>query len=258
MLDILIAVLIVCVTLVTAYLGVHVTLHPPDTVTSKRWYKVGFFLCGLIGCCLVAIQTWRNGKTQGEIIKILTHTDTTTEQISKNTKQPPQVTITNPQVVIKPDPSLAIPKGSMQVSKWLPYPTNGTPIGVHVHILNTWPTPKGLAITQASAPILLSDINTFDGIARAEDNIWGFLIETLKNRPIDIIEIPNNTDQAIHIDLPDDTKKLIESGSYGAVVAIAGRNSKGAVVFEACAFLTEHPNEVMLCNKHNRIASKID
>ena len=48
-----------------AYLGVHVTLHPPnESPRAQRLYKVGFIICGLLTVVLVVVQGFRNNKSQ--------------------------------------------------------------------------------------------------------------------------------------------------------------------------------------------------
>lgn len=62
--DIAIAVFIALFTCGLAYMGVHVTLHPPDTDKAKWWWKIGFGLVAAAICVLVFIQTRRNGNQQ--------------------------------------------------------------------------------------------------------------------------------------------------------------------------------------------------
>jgi hypothetical protein len=65
MLDIFISASLAALTMVMAYLGVHVTLHPPnESPRAQRWYKIGFFLCGIAAVSLVITQDIRANKTQ--------------------------------------------------------------------------------------------------------------------------------------------------------------------------------------------------
>ena len=99
MLDIGIAVAIALLLAVTAYLGTHLTMHPAETPRQKFWYKTGFAVCGLVGCALIGVQTWRNNQTQDDLRGRLS-------RIEKNTKTPPSVQVTNnvpaPQIVFPP------------------------------------------------------------------------------------------------------------------------------------------------------------
>lgn len=88
MLDIGIAVAIALLLSVTAYLGTHLTMHPAETPREKFWYKTGFAVCGLVGCALIGVQTWRNSQTQDDLRGRLS-------RIEKNTKTPPSVQVTN-------------------------------------------------------------------------------------------------------------------------------------------------------------------
>jgi len=99
MVDISIAVLLGIITLATAYLGVHVTLHPTEEPRQKLKFKLGFIGCSLIACVLIGVQTYRNGETQHALqvkIENLPKTITATfEQYVKNTSPPP-VSVTIP------------------------------------------------------------------------------------------------------------------------------------------------------------------
>src|SRR5438128_9153360 len=63
--DIVISVALAVVSIAMAYLGVHVTLHPPNESAHARfWYKAGFFLCGLAAVSLVTTQGIRGRNSQ--------------------------------------------------------------------------------------------------------------------------------------------------------------------------------------------------
>jgi hypothetical protein len=63
--DIFISASLAALTILMAYLGVHVTLHPPnESPRARYWYKVGFFICGLLAVSLVITQGVRANKSQ--------------------------------------------------------------------------------------------------------------------------------------------------------------------------------------------------
>ena len=97
MLDIAIAVLLGALTLLTAFLGVYVTLHPVESDHSRKRYKIGFCACGLFACVLIGLQAYRNTQAQAATQKQLT-------QIEHNTKEPPKVEVnvqpSQPQVTV--------------------------------------------------------------------------------------------------------------------------------------------------------------
>lgn len=105
MVDIAIAVSLCVLTLITAYLGVHVTLHPAESAREKRRYKIGFCVCGILACALIGIQTYRNDATQQELHSEITHIQKDTTRIERNTQQPPSVQVTNN----IPAPTIALP-----------------------------------------------------------------------------------------------------------------------------------------------------
>lgn len=110
MLDIALAVLLGVLTLVTAYLGVHVTLHPVQSHREKWAYKIGFSVCGLAACILIGIQTYRNNAAQQELHSEISRIQNDTVRIEHNTEQPPRV-----QVNIPP-PTIILPRVSSDPS----------------------------------------------------------------------------------------------------------------------------------------------
>ena len=110
MLDIGIAVLGAFVMLVTAYLGVHVTLHPAQTDKHKLAYKLGFGVCALLSCGLIGTQAYRNNKTQAGLQAAI-------DRIEKNTKESPKVIVNIPPIVM-PAPIV------QQVASLAPKPGN--------------------------------------------------------------------------------------------------------------------------------------
>lgn len=81
MLDIVIAVLLGIFTLVTAYLGVHVTIHPAETEKGKWRYKSAFILCGTAACTLIGIQTYRNNDAQAAVRSQINRIDRNTIKV---------------------------------------------------------------------------------------------------------------------------------------------------------------------------------
>lgn len=70
MLDIAISASLAALTMAMAYLGVHVTLHPPnESPRAQFWYKVGFLICGLFAIALVIAQGVRSRNSQGRAAK---------------------------------------------------------------------------------------------------------------------------------------------------------------------------------------------
>jgi hypothetical protein len=57
--DIIIAVLLWLLTAATAYMGFHVTLHPPES-GSKGFWKAGFIAVAVLAAILIAIQAYRS------------------------------------------------------------------------------------------------------------------------------------------------------------------------------------------------------
>jgi len=66
-LDIAISAGLAILTILMAYLGVHVTLHPADTPQVARRYKQGFLACAACAVALVIWQGVRNGTSQATL-----------------------------------------------------------------------------------------------------------------------------------------------------------------------------------------------
>jgi hypothetical protein len=65
MADIILSTLLAILTIVMAYVGVHVTLHPPNESPKKQLlYKLGFFACGVLAVILVIVQGVRGLNSQ--------------------------------------------------------------------------------------------------------------------------------------------------------------------------------------------------
>jgi hypothetical protein len=99
MLDIAIAIGIALLTVAMAYMGVHVTLHPPKDNKKAGW-KVGFVGVALATVALITMQTIRNGRKQSSLHAQL-------NKIQHNTETPPTFNVPPSQVVITPSPAPA-------------------------------------------------------------------------------------------------------------------------------------------------------
>lgn len=65
--DIGITVGVAFLTFVMGFLGVYVTLHPPESPTAKFWWKAAFISCAIVGCGLVALQAYRTSVEQKDL-----------------------------------------------------------------------------------------------------------------------------------------------------------------------------------------------
>lgn len=74
MADIIIAVSVAAITVLSAFLGVRVTFHPVDqsNVKTRRLYKTAFWTLGIVGLILVAIQAKRSADGQTALSDALT------------------------------------------------------------------------------------------------------------------------------------------------------------------------------------------
>jgi hypothetical protein len=66
-LDIIISTALAVLTILMAYLGVHVTLHPAHSPQKKKRYTYGFGCCAIVAVGLVLWQGIRNGSTQAAL-----------------------------------------------------------------------------------------------------------------------------------------------------------------------------------------------
>lgn len=87
--DIALAVALFLVTSGTAYLGVHVTLHPAETSRAKSGYKITFAVLTLMAAGLITWQSILNRGEQGRLHAQL-------NSIQHNTEQPPTVQVNVP------------------------------------------------------------------------------------------------------------------------------------------------------------------
>jgi hypothetical protein len=98
-LDVVLAILVGVVTLVIAYLGVHVTLYPAESNKEKREYKVAFSVLGLLACAIIGLQTYRNDQSQEALKSQVSRLQSGVSQIATNTKQPPRVEVNIPATI---------------------------------------------------------------------------------------------------------------------------------------------------------------
>jgi len=106
MLDIVVAIATALITALTAYLGIHVTLHPAESPCSKKLYKAGFILSGAMGVALVGIQSYRNNVAQGALQSQL-------NRIEHNSQEPPSVQVNvPPPTVIFEQPQATVERDS--------------------------------------------------------------------------------------------------------------------------------------------------
>jgi hypothetical protein len=100
MLDVIIAVGNGLLAAVMAFMGIYLTLHPPEGALSKRWWKIAFIATAIAACLLVAWQTIRSNTTQASLQSQL-------DTIQRNTEQPAHITVNPPKVVIEPQSTKA-------------------------------------------------------------------------------------------------------------------------------------------------------
>ena len=73
--DILIAVGLAADAILMAYLGINVSLHPPNAKNNsvKKAYRLWFLLLGLVAVILTCAQVVRNGIAQHQLIDAIKH-----------------------------------------------------------------------------------------------------------------------------------------------------------------------------------------
>jgi len=96
-----------------AYMGVHVTMHPPETALAKRWWKIGFCLTTLIAAVLIGLQTIKATR-EANILKLEVEQLTrSTGVIERQTKQSPTISVNVPPAVVQIMPAPQ-PVGSLR------------------------------------------------------------------------------------------------------------------------------------------------
>jgi hypothetical protein len=145
--DIAISAVLAILTILMGYLGVHVTLHPAESPSTARRYKIAFVFCAILTVCLVVWQGVRNSQTQSQLRQELV-------QIDQNTRTPPRVDVNvpAPQVNVQLPPAAQVQKTGdrpiLQILNEAPSSralTPGTPLGMNVVIHNEGPVPaKGV------------------------------------------------------------------------------------------------------------------
>jgi hypothetical protein len=121
--DIVLAISVFILSAGMAYLGVHVTLHPPDTAKQRRGYKIAFGAMTLLSAILIGAQTYATRHAQAAL-------QTQLDQIKKNPEQPPQVTVQPPVVNIAP--SMPKQRAYMIFREPMLNPQIGSPINVNI------------------------------------------------------------------------------------------------------------------------------
>jgi hypothetical protein len=176
MLDIVISVALGAIMLVTAYLGVHVTLHPAESPRATKFYKVGFAACALVACVLIGWQSYRSVRAQDVLQSQLS-------SIEKNTKEPPKVqinnTVTPAPVTINSEPRRA------QITVWryegvegyFP-PLPGRKVRVNAYMRNDGPVPTTAHIQSAAA---YQQYKTGVHTNAEENEIWGLFTGGMAN-----------------------------------------------------------------------------
>jgi len=148
--------------------------------------------------------------------------------------------------------------GSVSIVQWRPLPLNSSkPFGVRVHLFNTWDTARSLSLTQIQIPVLLESISDYHSKLRAEEQLWNETTVALKSRPLMPINIQSKFPLWFDVNVNDDIRAKIETGKYGAGIAVIGRDSAGRIALEGCIFITDRPDAVLLCNDHNKPATNL-
>lgn len=104
MLDIGIAIGIAVLTAAMAYMGVHVSLHPPDHAVKGRW-RLGFITIATAAIGLIAWQTQRGVSSQTKLGSQIADLHSQLNKIQHNTETPPTVNVLPSPVVINPAPA---------------------------------------------------------------------------------------------------------------------------------------------------------
>jgi hypothetical protein len=101
LLDLVLVFILFIATAGMAYLGVHVSIHPPRDRAEQQKFKVWFIGIAVVALGVVVFQNTRNGLAQAALQKQL-------GAIESNTKAPPAVNVTVPplQVVMPPPQAL--------------------------------------------------------------------------------------------------------------------------------------------------------
>lgn len=140
-----------------AFMGMYVTLHPPDTDSAKRNWKIGFGLVALLACAVTVWQTKRNSATQDALQKQL-------DRIRKNTENPPQVTVNvppspPPQVIVnEADHSI----GSLSLAKVdFPPSLDTDPFAVNLQLVNVGQAPiSGVYYWEIATFLPIGNVNS--------------------------------------------------------------------------------------------------
>jgi hypothetical protein len=107
-LDIILAIGVGLLTATMAYMGVQITLRPPESDRAKACWTIGFIATALLACVLLALQTKRSGDAQSALQTQLTN-------IQRNTEHPTAITV-NPLPVVMKLPTQPVSKAKLQFS----------------------------------------------------------------------------------------------------------------------------------------------
>jgi len=102
--DISIALGLLSASVFMAYLGVHVTLHQPDTTIKIRNRKIAFLSLGILAGALTLFQGIRNGLSQHELMEAI-----------KNNKPVVNVLPASPTIEVTPFATLPTPKSGISL-----------------------------------------------------------------------------------------------------------------------------------------------
>ena len=103
--DIFIAVLLWLLTAVTAYMGFHVTLHPPESGSKGLW-KAGFVAVAVLAAILIAIQAYRSYISAQDLKAEIQKQGADTRQTVREEGSRPIKVEMPPQPTVEPESSL--------------------------------------------------------------------------------------------------------------------------------------------------------
>src|ERR1035437_8821818 len=104
--DIILAFLLWLLTAAMAYMGFHVTLHPPTEPRSKKFWKAGFIAVAILAAILIAIQAYRSYNSAQDLkAEIQKQGDDTRQAVREEGSRPIKVEMP-PQPTAAPEISL--------------------------------------------------------------------------------------------------------------------------------------------------------
>lgn len=182
--DIIIAVSLGLVTAVMAYMGVHVTLHPPGEENKGRW-RAGFIVVAVIACVLIGIQAYRAHRSsedlQAEIAK--QGTDIKAE-IHKEGDRPVKVEIRQPPT---PEPQDSLRKRALQLAKETDTFWQQRQKSAPGYIVTNKMTPEEQQAKMAPAQAYMAETTRLWG-QRFAPNVMG-LVQEFKAKGLDVSSV---------------------------------------------------------------------